>query len=105
MADDVTQVNFNPDKITLDDLEVLEEAFGMTMGSIGSLLQGGTIEITDMTAKMMKGLAFLAARQVDPEITADAIGRMTMGDLTATLTAPSRSAVDPTEGESSPTSA
>lgn len=97
---DVTPVNFDPDAITLQDLEDLEDAFGLSLGQVMQTFHGKSqITFEDMSAKLISGIAFLAMRQFDPEVDAKSVKRMSLSKLMDMLAGASeKPKADPTDG-------
>ena len=69
------------DSLTLDEIELLEDLTGISIDAIGKRIGGED----QPKAKVMKALAFVAARRDDPEITIEDIGKITLTELVADL--------------------
>lgn len=69
------------DSLTLDEIEILEDLAGVSIDTIGNRLTAGDAP----KAKIMKGLALIAARRDDPDITLEDIGKIKVTDLVAGL--------------------
>lgn len=69
------------DSLTLDEIELLEDLTGVSIDAIGKRIGGED----QPKAKVMKALAYVAARRDDPEITLEDIGKIKLTDLVADL--------------------
>lgn len=69
------------DTLTLDEIELLEDMAGVSIDTIGKRLTGDDAP----KAKLMKAMAFIAARRDDPDITVEEIGKLKLVDLTSGL--------------------
>lgn len=76
----MSTVSLNFDEMTIDDLEILEEASGLTAAEMFQRVPGEdgqpvTRIQQHLTARVLRAIVFIAKRREDPEYTMEDAGR------------------------------
>jgi hypothetical protein len=74
-------LKFNPDDITIGDLEDFEEITGRSMDDVFAFDAGGKPTKVDVDSKTMKALVFIIKRQSDPSFTLEQARDVKLGAL------------------------
>jgi hypothetical protein len=68
-------IDFDPEDLEIDEADVLEQLTGKTLSEIAKALVSQNV-----SAKIVKGLIWLAGRRRDPEFTLEDAGKVKFGD-------------------------
>lgn len=86
-----TPVQFDPDSMTIDECIDFEDVAGIP---VDKMFADGTSR-----AKVLKGLAFVASKRVNPDVTPAEIGGTKVTDLAGLLASLSGPPMSPSEGD------
>ena len=73
MTDVPKIIDFDPESITFDEAELIEEISGLSFGAITKQMESG-----DFTVKVMRGMVLVALRRDNPDYSADDVGGLSI---------------------------